>query len=72
MDIYTLIEKVNAELVLGRAQVRHKGEVVIIGRPTPGGIVMTAEGKKMADALASEVPVKKKRVSKAVQKETTS
>lgn len=64
MDVYELVKEVGGEIVNGRARVRQGREYIQLGRITPEGMVMTQEGKDMADLLAKPKPAKKKAATK--------
>lgn len=65
MDVYELVEKVNGEIVGGRARVRRGNTYVQLGRVTPEGMVMTEAGRVLVDSLnAPKKNVKKPAASK--------
>lgn len=65
MDVYELLKALDGEVVVGRARVRHGGELITVGRVTPEGMIMTIDGKNVVDSLTAKKATKKRAVKRA-------
>ena len=66
MDVYELIEKVGAEIVSNKATARIDGAFVVVAEVAGDGMVLTDDGKALAEKL-KPAPKAKTAKSKAAE-----